>query len=103
MQIYDWVSRGVLFVLGILFYFRPAWLLSEDEKERRVTNETAAAPAGANIEEAKFEEVAPAAITAQSAVPAETMPPIPTPTPVPREEATEEAAPAAIEDDPFNV
>ena len=65
--------------------------------------ETAAAPAGANIEEAKFEEVAPAAITAQSAVPAETMPPIPTPTPVPREEATEEAAPAAIEDDPFNV
>ena len=69
-----------------------AWLLSEDEKERRVTNETAAAPAGANIEEAKFE-----------AVPAETMPPIPTPTPVPREEVTEEAAPAAIEDDPFNV
>lgn len=80
-----------------------AWLLSEDEKERRVTNETAAAPAGANIEEAKFEEVAPAAITAQSAVPAETMPPIPAPTPVPREEVTEEAAPAAIEDDPFNV
>jgi hypothetical protein len=31
------------------------------------------------------------------------MPPIPTPTPVPREEVTEEAAPAAIEDDPFNV
>lgn len=80
-----------------------AWLLSEDEKERRVTNETAAAPAGANIEDAKFEEVAPAAIAAQSATPAETMPPIPTPTPVPREEVTEEAAPAAIEDDPFNV
>ena len=30
MQIYDWVSIGVLFVLGILFYFRPAWLLGED-------------------------------------------------------------------------
>ena len=77
--------------------------MSEDEKERRVTNETAAATAGANIEEAKFEEVAPAAIAAQSAVPAETMPLTPTPTPVPREEATEEAAPAAIEDDPFKL
>ena len=33
MQIYDWVSIGVLFVLGILFYFRPAWLLSEDRQQ----------------------------------------------------------------------
>ena len=80
-----------------------AWLLSEDEKERRVTNEAEAKPAGANIEDAKFEEVAPAAIAAQSAVPTETMPPIPTPTPIPREEATEEAAPATIEDDPFKL
>ena len=32
MQIYDWVSIGVLFVLGILFYFRPAWL-SEDRQQ----------------------------------------------------------------------
>lgn len=27
MQIYDWVSIGVLFVLGVLFYFRPGLLL----------------------------------------------------------------------------
>ena len=33
MQIYDWVSIGVLFVLGILFYFQPAWLLSEDRQQ----------------------------------------------------------------------
>ena len=33
MQIYDWVSIGVLFVLGILFYFRPAWLLGEDRQQ----------------------------------------------------------------------
>ena len=33
MQIYDCVSIGVLFVLGILFYFRPAWLLSEDRQQ----------------------------------------------------------------------
>ena len=80
-----------------------AWLLSEDEKERRVTNEVAATPAGANIEDAKFEEVAPAAIAAQSDTPAETMPPIPTPTPVPREKTPEVEEAAAIEDDPFNV
>lgn len=80
-----------------------AWLLSEDEKERRMTNEATAASAKANIEEAKFEEVAPAALAAQSETPAETMPPIPTPTPVPREEAPAEAELAAIEDDPFKL
>ena len=80
-----------------------AWLLSEDEKERRVMNDAAAAPAGANIEDAKFEEVAPAAIAAQSATPAETMPPIPAPTPVPREKTPEVEEAAAIEDDPFKL
>ena len=29
----DWVSIGVVFVLGILFYFRPAWLLGEDRQQ----------------------------------------------------------------------
>ena len=62
-----------------------------------------AAPAGANIEDAKFEEVAPAAIAAQSATPAETMPPILYADARSAREVTEEAAPAAIEDDPFNV
>ena len=32
MQIYDWVSIGVLFVLGVLFYFRPGWLLGEEQQ-----------------------------------------------------------------------
>ena len=79
-----------------------AWLLSEDEKERRVTNETAAALPG-QISKMRNSRRSPPAASQQSATPAETMPPIPTPTPVPREEVTEEAAPcAAIEDDPFN-
>ena len=33
MQIYDLVSIGVLFVLGILFSFRPASLVSEDRQQ----------------------------------------------------------------------
>ena len=32
MQIYDWVSIGGLFVLGVLFYFRPGWLLGEEQQ-----------------------------------------------------------------------
>ena len=48
MQIYDWVSISVLFVLGVLFYFRPGWLLGQgrqtsDGAERKVRTCSAAA------------------------------------------------------------
>lgn len=79
-----------------------AWLLSEEEKERRMIDTGAATPAGANVEDVKFEEVAAPAIAARSEAPAETMPPIPTPTPVPREEAPA-AQPEAAEEDPFKL
>lgn len=83
-----------------------AWLFSEEEKERRMTNdaEAAATPAGANVEDVRFEEVVPAAIAAQSASPVETMPPTPAPNPVPRQEAPAPAVQAeAAEEDPFNL
>lgn len=79
-----------------------AWLLSEEEKERRMIDAGTAAPAGANVEEVRFEEVVPAAIAAQSATPAETIPPAPAPTPVPREEAPA-AQPEAMEEDAFKL
>ena len=48
MQIYDWISIGVLFVLGVLCYFRPGWLLGHmqqtaDGAEMKVRTCSAAA------------------------------------------------------------
>lgn len=79
-----------------------AWLLSEEEKERRMIDTGAATPAGANVEEVKFEEVAAPAIAARSETPDETIPPAPAPTPVPREEAPT-AQPKAMEEDAFKL
>ncbi|WP_418991881.1 recombinase RecT [Alistipes sp.] len=70
-----------------------AWLLSEEDKERRMITETAAAPAGANVEEAKFEEVEAPALAARSETHGETIPPAPTPA----------AQPEAAEEDPFKL
>lgn len=80
-----------------------AWLLSEEEKERQMIN-AGTAPAEANVEDVKFEEVGAPAIAAQSETPGETMPPVATPTPIPRQEAPESAArPEAAEDDLFKL
>lgn len=79
-----------------------AWLLSEEEKERRMIDTGTATPAGANVEDVKFEEVAAPAIAARSETRGETMPPVPTPTPVPRKEAPA-AQPEAAEEDPFKL
>ena len=83
-----------------------AWLFSEEDKERRMINEgaAAAAPTGANVEDVKFEEVGTASIAEQSETPRETMPPTPAPTPIPRQDAPESAARTeAAEDDPFKL
>lgn len=83
-----------------------AWLFSEEDKERRMINEGAAAatPTGANVEDVKFEEVGAASIAEQSETPGETIPPTPAPTPFPRQEAPEATArPEAAEDDPFKL
>lgn len=79
-----------------------AWLLSEEEKERRMIDPGTATPAGANVEEVKFEEVTAPAIAVQSETHGETMPPTPVPAPVSREE-TPSAQPGAIEEDPFKL
>lgn len=79
-----------------------AWLLSEEEKERRMIDPGAATPVGANVEDVKFEEVTAPVIAAQSETHGETIPPAPAPTPVPREE-TPAAQPGAIEEDPFKL
>ena len=85
-----------------------AWLFSEVDKERRAINaeNAATAPAGANVEDVKFEDVSPTTIAAPAAAAAaahaEATPP--TPVPVPRQEASEPAKqPEAVEDDPFSL